>query len=171
MRKSKNLIILIVVLGILTGSYFFLSNRPEPEEPDVVDKVSVLKLNKDDIVKMEIENEFGGLTFNKVEKEVEEEKDGKKEKVKRSVWEVDYPYEVTLREIRVDDLAFSFANLEAERVIEEETPDDLSPYGLDKPQATGKVTLKDGTEEILYLGNNTPIGNTYYLMLKGDPKV
>jgi uncharacterized protein YpuA (DUF1002 family) len=114
MRKSKNLIILIVVLGILTGSYFFLSNRPEPEEPDVVDKVSVLKLNKDDIVKMEIENEFGGLTFNKVEKEVEEEKDGKKEKVKKSVWEVDYPYEVTLREIRVDDLAYSFANLEAD---------------------------------------------------------
>jgi len=171
MRKSRNIIILLVVLGILTGSYFFLSNRPEPEEPDANDKIPVLKLNKDDIVKMEIKNESGELTFNKVEKEVEEEKDGKKEKVKKSVWEVDYPYEVTLREIRVDDLAYSFANLEAERIIEEETPDDLSPYGLDNPQATGKVTLKDGTVEVLYLGNSTPIGNTYYLMLEGDPKV
>ena len=113
---------------------FFLSNRPEPEEPDANDKIPVLKLNKDDIVKMEIKNESGELTFNKVEKEVEEEKDGKKEKVKKSVWEVDYPYEVTLREIRVDDLAYSFANLEAERIIEEETPDDLSPYGLDNPR-------------------------------------
>ena len=62
----------------MTGSYFFLSNRPEPEEPDANDKIPVLKLNKDDIVKMEIKNESGELTFNKVEKEVEEEKDGKK---------------------------------------------------------------------------------------------
>ncbi|HZJ57848.1 MAG TPA: DUF4340 domain-containing protein [Clostridia bacterium] len=171
MRKSRNLIIVLVVLGVLAGSYFFLANRPEPEGPEEVEKISVLKLEKDEIQKMEIKNEFGELTFTRGEKEVEVEKDGKKEKEKKSVWEVDYPHEILLKEMRVDDLAYSFANLQAERIIEEETPDDLAPYGLKEPQATGTVTLKDGSKNILYLGNQTPIGNTYYLMLDGDPKV
>ena len=87
------------------------------------------------------------------------------------MWEVEYPYEVELKQINVDNIAYTFASLSAERVIEEETPEDLSIYGLDNPQAVGKATLKDGSEKILYLGNETPKGNTYYLMVEGDPRV
>ncbi len=172
MRKSRNIIILMVVLGLLVGSYFFLANRPEPEVPEVQsERVSILKFDKNEIVKMELKTKNGELTFHKVEKEVEEEKDGKKEKVKKSMWEVDYPHEIELKQMSVDDIAYSFSNLQAERVIEEETPEDLTPYGLEDPQAVAQATLKDGSKKIVYLGDKTPAGNTYYLMLDGDPKV
>lgn len=172
MRKTRNLIVLVVVLGLLAGSYFFLANRPQDdEEIPLNEKVTILKFDKNDIVKMELKSIKGELTFHRVEKEVEEEKDGEKQKVKKSMWEVEYPYEVELKQMNVDDIAYTFASLSAERVIEEETPEDLSIYGLEDPQAVGKATLKDGTEKILYLGNETPTGNTYYLMVEGDPRV
>ncbi|HZJ83444.1 MAG TPA: DUF4340 domain-containing protein, partial [Clostridia bacterium] len=172
MMKSKNIIILGVVLALLVGAYFFLTNRPEPEIPQVQsEKISLLSFDKNEIEKIELTTDDGVLTFNQIEKEVEEEKDGKKEKVKKAMWEAEYPHEITLKQMSVDDIAYSFANLQAERVIEEETPDDLEPYGLKDPQAIAKATLKDGSEKILYLGDETPAGNTYYLMVHEDPKV
>ena len=80
---------------------------------------------------MVLKSENGTLTFTKVEKEVvKENENGKKETVIETEWEVDYPHPVTLKKTAVDDIAYSFASLYAERVIEEETPEDLEPYGL-----------------------------------------
>lgn len=172
MSKSKNIIILVIVLGLLAGSYLFLANRPEPEtEEPQSEKVTILDFDKNEITKMELKSINGELTFNKVEKEVEEEKDGEKQKVTKSMWEVEYPHEIELKQMSVDDIAYSFASLQAERVIEEERPDDLAAYGLEEPQAVAQATLKDGSKQILYLGDRTPSGNTYYLMMEGDPKV
>ena len=172
MRKTRNLIVLVMVLGLLAGAYFYLANRSESTEQETQnEKVTILSFDKNDIARIELKSVNGELTFNKVEKEVEEEKDGEKQKVKKTMWEVDYPHEIELKQVNVDDIAYTFANLTAERVIEEETPEDLSPYGLDEPQAVGKATLEDGSEKILYLGSKTPAGNTYYLMVEGDPRV
>lgn len=172
MRKSRTIIILVVLLAVLAGLYFYLANRPQSDDSEIEsEKVSILDFDKNDITKMELKSKNDELTFNKVEKEVEEEKDGKKEKVKKSMWEVEYPYEITLKQMNVDDIAYSFASLEAERVIEEETPEDLAPYGLKDPQAVGQATLEDGSKKVLYLGDKTPSGNSYYLMVDGDPKV
>lgn len=172
MKKSRKIILLVVILGLLAGSYIYLANRPDNSIEDLDnEQITIFHFDKNEIVKMEIKSVNGELTFYRVEKEVEEEKDGEKQKVKKSMWEVEYPYEVELKQLNVDDLAYTFSNLRAERVIEEETPEDLSPYGLDEPQAVGKATLEDGSEKVLYLGNKTPAGNTYYLMVEGDPRV
>ena len=82
MSKSKNIIILVIVLGLLAGSYLFLANRPEPEtEEPQSEKVTILDFDKNEITKMELKSINGELTFNKVEKEVEEEKDGEKQRL------------------------------------------------------------------------------------------
>ncbi len=172
MSKSRNIIILVVVLALLAGSYLFLANRPEPEDTEPVNKkISLLRFDKNDISKMELNNEHGQLVIHRVEKEVEEEKDGKKEKVTKAMWEVEYPHEIAIKQTSVDDVAYSFANLEAERIIEEETPEDLTPYGLADPEAVAHVSLQDGTKHTVYVGSKTPAGNTYYLMLDDDPKI
>lgn len=171
MKKSRNIIILVVLFGLLVGSYFYLANRPEEQEEPKNEKITILDFDKNDIVKIELKSVNGELTFHKVEKEVEEEKDGEKQKVAKSMWEVEYPHEIELRQTEVDDIAYTFASLRAERIIEEETPEDLSSYGLKEPQAVGKATLNDGSEKILYLGDKTPSGSTYYLMVEGDPRV
>lgn len=172
MTKFRNIIIMVVVLALLGGSYIFLKNRPDREEPQAQkDKVTILKFDKNEITQMVLKSSKGVLTFNKVEKEIEEEKDGKKEKVKKSMWEVDYPHPVVLKQMSVDDIAYSFASLYAERVVEEETPEDLTPYGLKEPQVVAEATLEDGSKKVLLLGNKTAAGNTYYLMVEGQPEV
>ncbi len=155
MRKLRSIIILVVVLGLLVGAYVYIINRPEDETLDSGDeKVEISKAKKDDIVKMVLESEDGTLTFEKKDEE----------------WIVDYPHPVVLKQMSVDDIAYSFASLYAEKIVEE-APEDLSIYGLDKPKVTAKAFFKDGTEKVLFLGNKTPAGNTYYLMAEGDPKV
>ena len=47
MRKTRNLIVLVVILGLLAGSYFFLANRPQDdEEIPLNEKVTILNLIK-----------------------------------------------------------------------------------------------------------------------------
>ena len=172
MRKSRNIIIMVVVLGILTGSYFFLANKPKSNESEPEDeKIPILSLEKDDIVRMELNNEHGQLIFNRGEKEVAQEQTGDNEKIKQAFWEVESPFEILLKQFSVDSIADSFAKLEAERVVEENTPKDLDPYGLKEPKAVAVAVLKDGTEHTLYLGDETPVGNSFYLMKEGDPRV
>jgi len=172
MKKRRNVLILVITLAVLSGLYVFLQNRPASNDGTTKEDVVISKFDKNDIIKMELKSKNGTLTFHKVEKEVvKENKDGEKETVIESVWEVDYPHPVTLKKTAVDDIAYSFASLYAERVIEEETPEDLGPYGLDEPQVVAEATLKDGSKKVFYLGNRTPAGNSYYLMAEGDPRI
>ena len=98
MKKSRKIILLVVILGLLAGSYIYLANRPDNSIEDLDnEQITIFHFDKNEIVKMEIKSVNGELTFYRVEKEVEEEKDGEKQKVKKSMWEVEYPYEVELK--------------------------------------------------------------------------
>ncbi|MBZ4665040.1 DUF4340 domain-containing protein [Mahella sp.] len=152
MRRTRNVIILVVVLALLAGTYAYLTRRPQQAEQDS-ESVEISKLNKDDIVKMTLERKDGSLTFVK--------KDDK--------WVAEGNESIALNQTAVDDLAYTFASLYAEQVVEED-PQDLAQYGLKEPVVTAMATLKDNTVKTLYLGNKTPTG-TYYLMAEGDPKV
>lgn len=153
-KRQRSILSLVVVLAVLVGAYFYVSNRPKKQAEDNK-TIEICKVPKEDIVKMVLESRDGTtLTF--------EKKDDK--------WTVDYPHPVVLDQTSVDDIAYSFASLYAERIIDE-NPKDLSVYGLDKPAVVARAFLKDGTQKVLYLGNKTPSGNTYYLMAEGDPKV
>lgn len=153
-KRQRSILILAVVLVVLVGAYVYVSNRPQ-EQVETGETIEICKVPREDIVKMVLESRDGTtLTFIKKDDE----------------WTVDYPHPVVLDKTSVDDIAYSFASLYAERIIDE-NPEDLSVYGLDKPAVVAKAFLKDGTEKVLYLGNETPAGNTYYLMAEGDPKV
>jgi len=156
MRRGRNIIILILVLALLGGSYVYLIKHPKETSTSTDNaegNIEVMKLNKDDIVKMTLQGKDGTITFTK---------SGDK-------WVLDGNNAVPLDQTSVDDIAYTFASLYAEQVVEEK-PNNLAQYGLDAPVVTATATLKDNTSKTLYLGNKTPTG-TYYLMAKGDPKV
>lgn len=153
-KKSKNILILVVVLGLLIGAYYYVNNRPVKDEEPVNEKVEISKFDKEKLVKMTIKTKDSTLTLTKEGEE----------------WTVDYPHEIALNQSAIDDIAYSFASLYAERVVDEE-PKDLSDYGLKDPQATAEGELEDGEKKVFYLGDKTPTGDTYYLMAKDDPKV
>ena len=155
-RRSITLIAVGAVLVIVIGVILYLQYRPEPEVEvaEDPDKVKISRFDKDLIAEMILENEHGTL---RIWREDEE-------------WKVDYPHSVKLKESNVEDVAYSFASLYSEKIVEEE-PEDIAKYGLEPPLATARYVLTDGSSREFYLGNKTPAGNTYYLMAQDDPKV
>ena len=57
-----------------------------------------------------------------------------------------------------------------QRVLAQEI-DDESLYGLDAPSASIKVTLRDGTQIKLYLGDRTPDEVNHYARIEGFPQL
>lgn len=86
------------------------------------------------------------------------------------LWEIVKPAVLKVKQSAMNDLLYSLGNLASERVIEE-SPKDLSIYGLLPPQVTVRVTLASGEVREIYLGDMTPAGDSYYLMVMGDPRV
>jgi hypothetical protein len=71
---------------------------------------------------------------------------------------------------RMDELASTFADLVAERTIDE-NPTDLGQYGLAPARARAEGSFSDGSVKTFLLGDLAPTGASYYLRVEGDPKV
>jgi hypothetical protein len=158
MKKVGSLLALVLALILLMGSYIYIKNRPQKEEnpggedtPSAVEQIS--NVEKDKIVKMILTSENGDLVFEKKDEE----------------WIIPGVKHM-LKQSSIEDIASSFANMFAEKLIEE-NPKDLEIYGLKYPAVTAKAVLSDGTEKVLYLGDRTPVGNTFYIMPKDSQKV
>ena len=67
-------------------------------------------------------------------------------------------------------MMFTLTSLTAVSVITE-TPEDLSLYGLDTPQFTMVMTLRDGRVIELYVGDMTPVGANFYAMTNQEDTV
>jgi hypothetical protein len=153
-RRAWTLIGVLAVLGILIGAYFYVS-RPKPAPAAAAAPQELSKGEKDKLVKVVLtDRPEGTLTLVK----------------KADKWNTDPPVSVALEPTTIDNLLYSFSALNAERVIEEK-PSNLGQYGLAPPRATGVGTWADGTSHTLFLGDKTPSGGSYYIQVKGDPRV
>jgi hypothetical protein len=153
-RRGWTLIGVLVVLGVLVGAYFFVT-RPKPAPAAAAVQPELSKGEKDKLVKVVLSDRpEGTLTLVK----------------KAGKWNTEPPAAVPLEPTTIDDLLFSFSALNAERIIEEH-PSDLGQYGLAPPRAMGTGTWEDGTSHTLLLGDKTPSGSTYYIQVKGNPRV
>jgi hypothetical protein len=152
-RRVLTLLIVVVVLGGLVGAYVLVS-RPKPAKATAA-LPKLIDVKEDTLVTITLgDRPEGTLTL---------EKKGK-------AWTVDSPMHYALDTSSLDDLALTFTSLTADRVIDQ-NPTDLAQYGLAPPRAVATATYSDGTTKTLLLGDKTPTGNTYYLQVKGDPKV
>jgi len=155
MSKGRSLIALFVILALIAGVYAFMEVRGVGEpEPMADERVRILEFDVEEISEMVLKSQDKTLTLTR----------------EGESWAVDYPYPVVLNIRNVEDIAYSFTGLSAEEVVSESS-EDLSPFGLDNPSVEATVTLLDGREYTVYLGNRTPVGNMFYLMKKDDPRV
>lgn len=155
MKKLWSLLALVLTLVILIGSYAYVKNKPKKETPEeqTVEKEQILKLDKEKIAKMVLTSAKGELVLEK----------------KGTEWVVP-GVNSKLNQDLINEIADSFSNMQAEKLIEE-NPKDLEKYGLKKPAITAKAILQGGEEKVVYLGDKTLVGSTYYLMLKDVQKV
>ena len=80
------------------------------------------------------------------------------------------PGGIELDQSRIQYMSYSLASIWVEQVIDE-TPSDVSQYGLDKPSYRASITDSAGQKVEYLLGNMTPSRTFYYIMEAGDPRV
>lgn len=156
MKKLWSLLALVLVLVLLSGSYVYLKNKPKKDNAknnESAAKEQISQIDKDKITKMVLTSSKGEIVFEKKDKE----------------WKIPN-VNYKLNQTDIDDIAQSFANMQAETVVSDNGKD-LENYGLKTPAVTAKAILSDGTEKVFLLGDKTPIGDTYYLMAKDSPKI
>lgn len=163
-KKIRNLIIGGIVLVLLVGVLLLLKFLPSGENPGgdsssetsyTSESVQLFKKDKDDIASLEVENAEGGFT---ILRQAE------------GVYTIEALEGFDQLTSSYSTLVGNFASVSAMRMVEE-APGDLSKYGLSSPKTQVTVTYKDGTKNVLHIGDNLPTGNGRYAMLNDDAPV
>lgn len=157
MRKLWSVVALLVVLGGLLGAYLYLDKHPLDEKKDAAaseNKLEVLKLDKNYLIRLSITNDKGSFTLEK----------------KNNKWELSQKQDMKLDDLALANLEDNFSDLKADKLIEK-NPEDIDNFGLKNPRITGVALLQDGSTKTVLIGNKTVDNNSYYAMIKGSPEV
>ncbi|MDR2534596.1 MAG: DUF4340 domain-containing protein [Treponema sp.] len=157
-RNLKALIIASVFIAFLAGGYqgakAYQSAKRSSDQTPISSReyISLVSFNQTELVRIELPE--SGIILERKDKD----------------WEALPPLPGPLNQSELNSAARSLAGLQAERIIEE-TPGDLSLYGLEAPQGRIVLTKSDGERIELLGGGMSPSRSGYYVMKTGDPKV
>jgi len=159
-KNIKTLIIALGVLALLGGMYYWSITRnnrkSDSNQSEYTPYPSLGNLDSYKLVKMEL----NGLELEK----------------NNGTWELvslegkSPPGGIELDQSQIQYMTYYLASVWTEQVIDE-TPSDISQYGLDKPSHRTFVTDSAGQKAEYILGDMTPSRFSYYIMEAGDPKV
>lgn len=160
-KKTKGIIAGSCAVVLLAGALVALKlTEPETEEEDNLastsdssTKTSTLLYDKNpsDISSVEVTNEQGGYTI---------------ERYADDFWTIPEISGLPLNYTSVNSTVETLATLTAQQVVSE-APEDLSVYGLDRPQLTATTVFDNGsvTEKTILVGDETPKGGEFYFKL------
>ncbi len=160
MMKMRQLIVAAVVLAALAGTLYW-SNHRKPASDSVSASsssptVKVLSLKQEDISKLEVKTKSGDdVVLNRVGP---------------SSWKITSPRPLIADQDPVSTILYNLSPMDGATVIDEK-PADLKQFGLAEPEAQVSATEKDGKTHTIVVGDDTPTGDSAYVMLSGDPKV
>ena len=147
-RFILNIVIVIVVIGLLAGGVYFLTQPEEQSDLSDVytddDRIKIFSYSTEELVGADVTNQYGSYSLSRT----------------GSVWTMAGFEDITLNANALDTLVLTFQNVTSESRIEED-PADLSVYGLSQPAATLALTTKSGGKTF-YIGNETPDGTGSY---------
>ncbi len=153
-KQKKQFFIIICILVLCVGGYLIAKNLPEEEETTVG--------TKSHTVTSITQSEVAGLSYlyegNIIELVKEDE-----------VWKNNEDKSLSLDQTVVSNMLSYVCSITTETVIE--NPESLAEYGLTNPENTISLTLSDGSNVQLLIGDYLDINGEYYALLAGDTKV
>jgi len=159
-KKSKTLIVTLGTLALLAGVYYGITahsgNRDNALRAAPESMHTLGNLASSDIVKIETQD----VTLQR----------------QGEMWELiflngeDPPRRLELDQDMVRILAVALATVWAERVADE-SPQDISVFGLDVPASQTAVTDSHGNTVVYLVGDMTPSRTSYFVMEQGNPAV
>lgn len=150
MKIRTTLICLAVFLVLLAAVLFFESRSKKSEETEG----KLVDLNSEDVQTIVFKKDQETLTFQKDEK---------------AEWMITTPLEAKADNSEVNQLAEDFAQLRAERVVEEQ-PADLSKYGF--PGKEIHLSLRGNAQPVTVLiGMENPLDQTFFAKRQDESRV
>jgi hypothetical protein len=158
--KLRDLVIATAVLAVLLGVLYWSNHHKPGEDSDVKASadapVNILSLKEADIVRLTIHHQdLPPLDLSRNDS---------------GVWQITAPKALAADQQTVSGVLSTLCSLRSERVIDDKASD-LATYGLGVPPVAIQFTAKDNKTQDLLVGDQTPSGNAYYAMLRGDPRV
>lgn len=152
-------ITLVVVLALLSGYiwYTFLRADAPPLRPLTPEPEAILfySVDPNQMQRVQVLDLASGETTIIA-------RDGKR-------WRMEAPIRGEAYFVRVDGLVYDLSRIEVDRKLD--APGDLAAFGLDPATLQVTITLTDGTETMLLIGNENPDQNYAYAIKNGDPAV
>lgn len=145
-KKNKGLLIACLLLMLLAALYALVLFLNREDTKDVTEeKVTLLSMNQDEIVRISYQNNDGTYHF---------------QTVNYNWFSEDMPDE-TLSQSYLTNICNLFTGLEAESVVEKQTQN-LENYGLDHPAYWMSAKTETGEEQTLYIGSFNSSVDQYY---------
>ena len=145
-KQSKQLLILLIVLVLLVAGFFGLKqyNKVQSEKGEEDTKITVVDVNKDDIVKLSYVYEGQTYTF--------EKQDG--------TWYYADDHSLNVTQYKIGNMATMVAPLKAQQVLENVT--DMTQYGLAQPERTIQFETADASY-IFEVGDYNSVAGVRYI--------
>ena len=157
--KMRQLMVATVVLAALAGVLYW-SNHRKPASDTVSASASasnakVISLTQDDISKLEIKKKDEDVVLNRVG---------------ASSWKITSPKPLVADQESVSSMLYNLSPMDGATLIDEKAAD-LKQFGLAEPEAQVSATGKDGKTQTILVGDDTPTGDSAYVMVSGESKV
>jgi hypothetical protein len=149
--NPKRIALLFVVVAAL-GGYLFFYELPKAEREAQKDKL--VDVAQDDVIGIELDFPDRKLVL---------QKDGK-------TWKLVQPIEAQADDAAMQSLLLALVNAEVQRTLDD-LPKDLAPFGLDRPNPTVTLTVKNGSVPPIHVGAQTKIGQKTYVRLGDEQKL
>lgn len=151
----RTTIILAIIVLILAGVAYYDTQRSEKKKVQEEKQKTLLELKKDDITQIQITREKDSVQL------VASGKDR---------WEITSPIKTHADEASVGRITSTFEKLQYKDIVDEQGKN-LKEYQLDKPEATFKITMKQGKKYTVQVGARNPVMNINYVRIQNDPRV
>ncbi|MGA2420014.1 MAG: DUF4340 domain-containing protein [Candidatus Acidiferrum sp.] len=158
--KFSGLLVAAILLAVLSGVLYWSNHRKPSEDAAVTASADapakIISLNQADIVSLTIRR--------KDQPEVALSRN------ESGAWQITGPQPLAADKIAVSSVLSTLSLLNSQRLVDEKASD-LEQFGLANPALEVDVSLKGGKTQKLLVGNQTPAGDAYYVMLAGDPRL
>ncbi len=149
--RGRDTLILLAILVLLGGYYYFFEIRSEKEE-----STESSAPQSTDIFEGVWAEDVTALTVKSISGTVE------LRLPEGGTWHIEKPTTEEADHDKVQAAVSSVVQLSASRTLTEDI-ENLAVYGLAPPQAVLTMTLKNGGERTLLIGDKNPTGNSYYV--------
>jgi hypothetical protein len=162
MMKMRQLLVATVVLAALAATLYW-SNHRKPAADSVSASPSatnarVVALTQSEITKLEVKKKSGDdVVLDRASTNMLN-------------WKITSPKPLVADQESVSTILYNLSPMDGATLIADK-PADLRQFGLADPEAQVSATLKDGKTSTVLLGDETPTGDSAYVMVAGDSKV